>query len=161
MMNIIQKVFDLICIVIFLAVSLLSILYIIGIKPFIMITGSMEPTIPVGSICFIDTKYSYQLLEKEDIIMYQAVNQKIIHRIVEKRDGIYKTKGDAKEKIDVVDITPSIYLGKYIFSIKKVGFLTSRIDNSKEKIIFLVVIISIYIIDYLIHCKNRQKNAKY
>ena len=76
MIDTIRKLLDAICIGILLLLLIVGALYMWGVKPFLMITGSMEPNIPVGSICFIDTNYDYEKIRVNDIIMYQTPKQK-------------------------------------------------------------------------------------
>ncbi len=155
--DLIRKVIDFTCFIITTVIIMISILFLMGMKPYVMITGSMRPTIPVGSVCFIDTTYPFSQLEKQDIIMYKSINQNVIHRIIEKNDDSYKTKGDANSKADRIEVTQEIYLGKYNFSIPKIGFLTSKIDTSFEKGIFSISLITIYFIDYLLHYVKKRR----
>lgn len=157
MMSIIQKILDGICAIVILCILTFSLLYGIGVKPYLMVTGSMDPTIPIGSICFINTNYSFQKLATQDIIMYQTPKQRVIHRIIEKKEDGYKTKGDANSKEDVKTITSDLYLGKYVFSIPKLGYFTSKIDGPIEKGIFLTCLIILFSVDYLVHYATKQK----
>ena len=62
-------------------------------------TGSMEPTIMTGSVVFSSLEIGDDIKE-EDIIVFESPNDpevSIVHRIVEKEDGEYITKGDNNE----------------------------------------------------------------
>ena len=48
------------------------VLFIIGIRPFVVLSGSMEPTIHKGSISFINVNYQYGKIKNNDIIAYTA-----------------------------------------------------------------------------------------
>ena len=39
-------------------------LYVIGIEPFVVESGSMEPSIHVGSLCFINKHYDYEKINE-------------------------------------------------------------------------------------------------
>ena len=145
---------------VFITVVILAILvpYLFGIKPTIVTSGSMEPTLSVGSLCMINTRYDFDQVDVNDIIVYRIPNQKVIHRVV----GVYaagvKTKGDANEHIDSVTVTKEIYYGKYITSIPKIGYLTIRLQTPTGKTIFVSSLIVLYVLDYLLlYAKKRGK----
>ena len=92
-----------------------------GIQSFVVLTGSMQPTIPAGSIVFTQ-KATYQ---KNDVIAFQQGNVTITHRIVgvkkEENQLIYATKGDANKTVDETFVSQKDILGKTIFSIPYIG----------------------------------------
>ena len=136
------------------------VMYFIGIKPTIVTSGSMEPTIKVGSVCFIDTKYPLEDLKIDNIIVYKLPTQKVIHRIVEINEGKIKTQGDANEHVDIAVITKDNYYGKYLFSIEKLGYLNKELQTTTGKTIFVTVIIIIYVLQYLFnYAVKKGKNG--
>lgn len=155
----IRILLDIVCTTILLIMITISILYIKGIKPTIMVTGSMNPEIPIGNLCFVDTNYDYEKIQINDIIIYKVPKQKVMHRVVSKNENGYKTKGDANQKVDKAVITRELYLGKYLFSIPKIGLFFQKVQTPISKAIFITFLISLYIIDYLMHYaeKNRFK----
>lgn len=160
MIRVIRKVLDVICLAIAIIIISITVMYKKGIIPYVIVTGSMEPKIPVGSMCFIDINYPFQDIQVNEIIMYQSQNQKIIHRVIEKKETSYRTKGDANSKADRADITQEIYLGKFLFSISKVGYFTGKLQSSVSKGIFVTCLIALYILDYLMHYAKKQKKCK-
>lgn len=152
----IRLLLDIICIVMLVIFSSIAILYAKGVKPSIMISGSMNPLIPIGSLCFVDTKHPYSDIEENDIIMYQVPNQHVIHRVVGKRKDGYMTKGDANKRIDRAIITPEIYLGKFLFSIPQIGYFIVKLQGSVAKAIFITIFVSLYVIDYLMHYAEKN-----
>ena len=55
----------------------------VGIRPFIVLSGSMEPDIKTGSIVYINTNISSYEIVKDDIIGFRLNNQTVTHRVVE------------------------------------------------------------------------------
>lgn len=96
---------------------------IFGIKPYVVMSGSMEPDITTGSLCFIDTKSEYNKLEEGDIIAFLTSAKTLVtHRaMVITEDGIV-TKGDANEHTDGVSVTEKNFAGKLIVSVPKLGY---------------------------------------
>ena len=95
----------------------------LGIRPFIVLSGSMEPVIKTGSIVYINTNVHSSEIEKKDIIAFKLNNQTVTHRVVEvnKNDETFITKGDANKDSDAVLVSFINYRGKTIFSIPYVG----------------------------------------
>ena len=133
---------------------LVIIMPFIGIEPTIMLTGSMKPQIPVGSICFINKNHSYNELKVNDIIVYETPQYRVVHRIVRKTDKGYKTKGDNNKKEDVALITKDIYYGKYIFSIPYVGYIASNLQNKYGKFFLIAFIIFVVAANYYLNRKE-------
>lgn len=105
---------------------------ILGYTPYIVISGSMEPYIPVGSVVYVE-----EIPEGEDpvtgeIVAFQTEDgSEVIHRIAGKDEfsGEYTTKGDANNTEDGSTITREQMLGRYKSHIPNVGYLLSGIDS--------------------------------
>ena len=114
----------------------------IGIRPFIVLSGSMEPAIKTGSIVYINTNvYSYEI-EKNDIIAFKLNNQTVTHRVVEvnKNDETFITKGDAnKEKDALPDVGRVVAFFKSKFGLVSLvalillNLVLIIIDNDNDK----------------------------
>ena len=153
----IRILLDIFCFI-FIAISIgVAILFISGIHPMIIISGSMEPMIPTGSICFVDTNYSFEDVKETDVIVYRAPQQKVMHRVIEVTEEGLRVKGDANEQEDKVTITKGMYVGKYVFSITQLGYITMRLQTPISKAIFLTFIIALFVIDYLMHYAAKRK----
>ena len=133
--------------VILLAVVLI-VLHLSGIRPYIVITGSMSPTIPVGSICMVNHNIPYCDIIAGDIISFKVgESMQVMHRAVRvDSDGII-TQGDANNVEDTSKVTEENYLGKTILSIPKLGiivtFLKSRYGILITGILFVLCLFSI------------------
>ena len=129
-----------------------------GYKSFVIVSGSMEPTILKGDAIFVK-----EVLEEEikvnDIISFETRNQtNVTHRVIkiEKENGIkkYTTKGDNNNTEDKEQITYEQIEGKYQFKISQFGIIT-HILKSKITLIILVMIV------ILISCyKSRIQKRK-
>ena len=97
---------------------------VLGYKPMIVLTGSMEPNIMRGDLVVV--KETKDDLVKDDIISYRDKEGLIItHRIVAVfyENGIakYTTQGDANNEDDGIEITNDMVEGIYKFRIPKLG----------------------------------------
>lgn len=135
--NIVNAILTLLIIV---GVSVL-ILYIIGIKPYVVISGSMEPNIKVGSVSFINTRYSYSKIKVGDIIAFKTDNIFATHRVVETTQYGFKTKGDANNIEDGNIVSKDEYVGKNILSIPKLGYVIRATQTKAGKVILITTIV--------------------
>ena len=117
---------------------IISILYIIGIRPYVVQTGSMEPTIPVASICFVNHHADFASLQIGDIVAFRiGENTLVTHRISGKSEEGFITKGDANEIEDNAPMTAENFVGKNIFHIPKAGILFFYLKTLWGKIAFV------------------------
>lgn len=99
---------------------------LIGYKSFAVISGSMEPNIPVGSIVYAK-EIDYKDLKVDDVITYQLGSDTIVtHRIKEINDKekTVVTKGDANETIDSSPVNYKQIIGKVAFSLPLLGYIS-------------------------------------
>ena len=80
-------------------------------------TGSMNPTMFGGQILIVLDVKDKNLIEKGDIIGFQAENKSIVHRVVERNydentdELFFRTKGDNYIKMDKWIVKPDAILG--------------------------------------------------
>lgn len=84
-------------------------------------SGSMEPEIMAGEAVIIQKKETYQV---GDIITYMMENQYLVtHRVQEKVEETYRTKGDHNNQMDEDGVLLSAIQGKVIFHARWLGIL--------------------------------------
>ncbi len=117
-----------------------------GVRAYVVKSGSMEPAIQTGSLCFVNTNAAYGSVETGDIIAFEtAAGAAVTHRAVQiTTDGI-ETKGDANEEADLSAVQESSFLGVTMFSIPYLGYLTAFLQT-KRGIILAVSFITALII---------------
>ncbi len=102
---------------------IILVLYIIGYRPLVIISGSMNPTINVGDVVVIDI--NDRRPGESDIIAFTALNNVIVHRVVysyERNNKLfYITKGDANKEIDPWVVEGKQVLGKVVLTIPYLG----------------------------------------
>jgi len=120
-----------------------------GIRLFAVQSGSMVPTIRVGSVVFVKPRNEYR---KDDIItFYNSAFKKetTTHRIIEIKEKFgsvfLRTKGDANNAPDSDLVPLDRVLGKAMFSIPYAGYLVAFI-RTLPGLIFLIIIPAVLII---------------
>lgn len=120
--QVIDKV--LLSILIFITVSFVTMLFL-GIRPYVVMSGSMEPTIPVNALCFVDMDVEYEDIELNDVILYRrdrnGIDMDVLHRVVNISSDGFETKGDANAASDDLLVTEDMVEGKVLFHVPTVG----------------------------------------
>lgn len=100
-----------------------------------VISGSMEPALPVGSLVYIKVMKAEEMQSGDIIAYYGARDQAsiITHRVVENRVvmGEFITKGDANKAEDMNPIPYGNYIGKVVRSIPHMG-MAAELFTSRE-----------------------------
>ena len=126
-----------------------------GYKPLVVISGSMEPTLKVGSLLYYHEKDINEFKENE-ILVYRAKKHTISHRIVEKLDNGFITKGDANATNDSIIVNDNQVLGQGTeWCIPYLGLYGDFIYTHKY-ILFITVFLLIVDLGYDFH-KHRKK----
>ena len=133
--------------VIVFAIMLLGI--ISGIRPCSVISGSMEPNLPTWSLCFIDTRISYDEIQTGDIVVYnrRSDDVRIIHRVIEIEPEGMITKGDANSVSDGLSVERDNLYGKSLFYIPYLGYLGRFAQKPIVKISIIICSLVLLITD--------------
>lgn len=112
-----------------------------GLQSFVVLTGSMSPTIPQGSISFAKKQPSYQ--SGEVITFLIKGGQTVTHRIVDvvEENGAqkFRTKGDANNTFDSQLVATPDILGATIFHIPHVGKFILFLKTLPGFISFIII----------------------
>lgn len=95
-------------------------------KVLVVQTGSMTPTIPVGSLVVTRNMSDYRI---GDVITYRQGGNFVTHRVVAKTNGAYQTKGDANNAPDGNLVLPSAIAGKVFISLPYAGKFISFVKT--------------------------------
>ena len=132
--RIIQGFMRLICIVLLVCVCAIGIPRLFGVYEFNVLTGSMTPTYPVGTLVFVQPKDPSSIRPGEVVtcIMDEA-GDVITHRVVSNNyeDKTITTRGDANNAND----GPSLYenvVGVVCFAIPYAGGVFDYVTNTEQ-----------------------------
>ena len=136
----IKKIWDwvsgvLIGLVVLLAVALVGV-RVIGLQPFVVLSGSMEPTYHVGSLVYVKD-VDYKTLQVGDPITYMVSQDTVVtHRIIEvlvdpeDPDTLrYFTQGDANNTPDGTSVHYRNIIGKPVFTVPYLGYVSHYIQH--------------------------------
>lgn len=110
----------------------------LGYQLYTVISGSMEPAIPVGSLVFIKDMEARDV-EVDDVIAFYGgrdTNAIITHRVVKNKviEGEFITKGDANQTEDMNPVDYQEFIGRVELSIPKAGNLAQVLTSRDGKI---------------------------
>ncbi len=157
-----KKVLSIILIILIVLVLLFNIVSIFefsffGFRVFKVATGSMEPTITVGSVIVVKKTDD---LEMGDIITYQDSRGYTTHRIVDITEESITTRGDANP-INDEPITRESVIGKVIVHLNIFGFIVYFFKNPVSWIlIFLIGVLLLFIVPVKIPHQKLVKKEK-
>lgn len=125
-------------IVVILACIPLTVPRVMGYQIYSVVTGSMEPEIPVGSMVYVKSIAPKELKEKDVVAFYggRDTNAIITHRVVNNNliSGQITTKGDANKTEDMNPVSYSDVIGIVEYTIPKAGALAQIFTSTQGKI---------------------------
>ena len=89
---------------------------------YLVVSGSMEPNIPTGSVAIVNRNTAFDDVQIGDVVIFKYKDRNIIHRVIETTTingkKYFKTKGDANSRDDGFVTTEENYCGKALFHIE-------------------------------------------
>ena len=151
---------------------LLQGLQLFGLKPYSVLSGSMQSVYPTGSLLYIQ-KVNPEMLEVGDVITYKMGGGTLCtHRIVEivpdehnPDEILFLTKGDENDITDPL-VEKDDVVGKAVFCIPHLGRFASDISQPPGKYIAISVAALFILAEIMIsillgdHSKNKSKSRK-
>jgi signal peptidase I len=114
-------------------------------KALVVYSGSMEPTIPVGSVVIL-TPVEASQVKVNDVITFQRPDNKselVTHRVIAIESGPqgqqWVTKGDANTTADPWRVTAAGNGWRYNFNLPYIGYVLNWLQQPLGRILFLVV----------------------
>lgn len=158
----IMKIFKLIINLLLVVILLTGIgcitMLVIGIQPYVVVSGSMEPEIPTGSLCFVDKRVTFNQVSTGMIIaFYDNSGTMITHRVSRMNKNGVITKGDANKVEDPGYVTASNYVGRNVHHIEKVGTFIEKVRSGSGKIIVIVSVIIILVLGVVVNSSGKSQ----
>jgi len=110
---------------------------IIGVRSYTILTGSMEPKIMPGDLAMVKS-VDTDKVQVDDVITFKYDGNTVTHRIIEKEDKGFITKGDNNNVEDREIVSKDDVIGKVIIFIPKLGYVVAFL--SKPIVIVLVLV---------------------
>lgn len=153
--------------VVVLIAFLLYGLQLLGIKPYVVLSGSMQSVYPTGSIIYVADVLP-EKLDVGDIITFQLSGGTVVtHRIVEcvpdktEPDVVrFRTKGDENPIADGILVAYDDVIGKPLFGIPLLGYLAAYISQPPGKYVAITVAIALILMEAMMGIVLESKPKK-
>jgi len=158
---------DALVILVVLLAILLHGLQLFGLRPYSVLSGSMESVYPTGSLIYIKDADPAKL-EVGDTITFKMESGIIAtHRIIElvpdETDPAvirFRTKGDENEIADGSLVEYDSVIGKPVFCIPLLGYLATYLTQPPGKYIGITVAIALILVELMISIVLDDKDKK-
>ena len=149
-MKIVKAIVNVLTTIIIGVGGLILVLYLFGIVPYVVLSGSMEPTIDTGSLFFINKNSKYEDVKEKDIIAFKLSDGTLVtHRAIKVDNSGIITKGDNNDDVDSNIVKKDNFVGKNIFWIPKVGYAIKAFQTTSGKIIIITSIVLLLVFGFL------------
>jgi signal peptidase len=136
---------------------------VVGIRAFGVLSGSMEPTLPVGSLVYaVPTNQSE--IQVGDIITYVLNAQGTVstHRVlsIDSETGDFTVKGDANDSPDGSPVQYGNVVGVVKVHIPYLGYIVGFAFTTKGKIVVITLIVVLLLLSVLLKDEDEVPAAK-
>jgi signal peptidase len=129
----------------------------------VVMSESMEPTIPVGSIVVV-RKVDSEDVKIGDVIVFETGESRTMHRVIDKvvegGSFYFRTKGDANEDPDPWVVKPEDVLGELQLTIPYYGYLIWFAQTPFGIVLFILVPAIILIANEVRNILKLRKGVK-
>lgn len=118
--------------------ALMAVPSLFGLQQMTVLTGSMEPSVPVGSMVYVAEVEPDELVEG-DIVTFDAGDETVTHRVISNHvaEGDVITKGDANAEEDLTPVPYSRIVGKVVLSVPWLGDVLGALGSVVGKVYLL------------------------
>lgn len=125
---------------------------LIGLTPYTVLSGSMEPTYHVGSVIYVK-KAAPESLKENDPITFSLDGLTVTHRIIKVENddkGLrFYTKGDANNTQDGGFVTPGEIIGVPVFHVPLLGYVFDYVQHPPGLYIVVGSVLLLVILSFL------------
>lgn len=141
-----------------------------GVEPYAVLSPSMEPKYPTGSLIYVADVEPADL-KVNDVITFQLAGESTAtHRIIElvpdENDPTvvrFRTKGDNNDTVDGSLVEADRVIGKPVFCIPLLGYFKMYIQTPPGNVIALTVgialLLVVFILDTITDDKDKKKKS--
>jgi signal peptidase len=138
-----------------------------GATPYTILTGSMEPTLPPGTLVIVKPVEPDQI-GVGTVITYQMASGSpdvVTHRVVSQGvngmgDLVFRTRGDANSATDKGLVVPAQIRGKVWFSVPYLGYATALVTGTQHQALTYLAIASLLLYAAAMFLKVAQRRRR-
>ncbi len=125
---------------------------LLGYQPYAVLSGSMEPTYPVGSLIYVKPCDASEVKVGDPItFVFNEDNLVATHRVVriDEANQQFYTKGDANNAEDGSPVHFKNLVGKPYVSLANLGYASTFLETTQGKIITITILVAVLLITFL------------
>jgi len=157
------KVISTLVVVILVALAvLLAGVRLVGLRPFAVLSGSMEPAYHVGSLIYVKSCAPEKVRVGDPITFILDENLTVAtHRVVsiDAENQHFYTKGDANDAADGAPVCFQNLIGRPVFTIPYLGYLSHWIVNPPGRYISITLVAVFVILLFLPDALHKAEEA--
>lgn len=132
-----------------------------GYKLVVIETGSMEPILHVGSLCYVKEA---SIIHENDIVTYFTGEDNdvlVTHRVIGiNMDGTYRLKGDNSNMEDKNRVTDENIMGVTKFNVPYMGYLVQFLATVNGKVLTVGFIVVLSLLTELLDILIKRKKVR-
>lgn len=134
---------------------------IMGYRAYNVVSGSMEPALPVGSLIYV-AKVQPETVQQQDMVAFWRDGTVVTHRVVENdlAQEAFVTKGDANAENDMTPVPYGNLIGKVAYHVPFMGALSILYSSGKGKVYLLCFALCGALLNLLASRLGRREEAE-
>lgn len=117
-----------------------------GWRSFITLGGSMEPTIPIGSVVVVQPVLPSEVRVGDIVTVAEREQQRLVtHRVINvlEQEGrlVFETQGDANGVPDGVPRDPADLRGRMVYFVPLAGYMLHYASSWGARVLFLTLVL--------------------
>lgn len=113
---------------------------IIGVRSYVIVSGSMEPAYPVGSLVYAEPVEGADL-HVGDVAVFRRDQDIIVHRVKSNNGLELATKGDANAAVDVRPVSYANVLGRVVFQLPGIGSVLTVFSSTSGRLLLGLIVV--------------------
>ena len=127
-----------------------------GIVPDVVMSASMSPQVPAGSVAYIDENVDPAQMRVGDMAVYHpSEGKQVLHRIAAIDGESFTFKGDANAECDASPVDASQISGRYMFHVPEIGYAYVFFDENR-----VIVIVAIVVLNLLVYAISERRRKR-
>ncbi len=133
---------------------------LIGFTPYAVLSGSMEPEFPVGSVVYVKEVQADEIEVGDAITFYMSNGSTIVtHQVIEidAEEELYYTQGIANDAADGTPTSIDNILGKVYLNIPYLGYIAAYITSPPWIYIIVALVLMWIVIMYMVDISKEEE----
>ncbi len=140
---------------------------LIGLQPFAVLSGSMEPEYPVGSLIYVQKTAPQEIQPGEVITFLLDKDSVATHRVTQVVTDslrpdilLFRTKGDANASADAALVHMNNLIGRPVCTIPYLGYVISYVQSPVGRLVVVgaavILLLLAFLPDLFAICKKKH-----